>query len=85
MGLPGAGVRPERAGLLHDIGKLRVSNRVLYKPAPLTNDEFAMVKRHLGLTYGALMRVAPFWSIADTAANQHEKLSGSGYHRDVTG
>ncbi|QIN80529.1 HD domain-containing protein [Rubrobacter marinus] len=75
----------KRAGLLHDIGKLGVSNRILDKPGRLTSDEFARVKRHPGLTYEVLTRVAPFRDIADTAANHHEKLDGSGYHRGFAG
>lgn len=86
VGLPDEAVHDlMRAGLLHDIGKLGVSNRILDKPGPLTDDEFAMVKRHPWLTYGVLTRVAPFRGIADTAANHHERLDGSGYHRGVTG
>ena len=75
----------KRAGLLHDIGKLGVSNRILDKPGPLTKDEFATVKEHPRLTYNVLTLVAPFRSIAEMAANHHEKLDGSGYHRGVTG
>ena len=86
VGLPEGTVRDlTRAGLLHDIGKLGVSNRILDKPDKLTSDELAAVKRHPELTYGVLTRVAPFQSIAYMAANHHEKLDGSGYHRGVTG
>lgn len=35
-----------RAGLLHDIGKLGVSNRILDKPAKLTDEEFVEVRKH---------------------------------------
>ena len=86
MGLPDEMVRDlSRAGLLHDIGKLGISNRILDKPGRLTDEEYATVKRHPGLTHGVLTRVAPFRGIADMAANHHEKLDGSGYHRGVTG
>ncbi|QIN81626.1 HD domain-containing protein [Rubrobacter tropicus] len=72
-----------RAGLLHDIGKLGISNRILDKPGPLTDEEYAKVRRHPELTYEILSRVGPFRPIAETAANHHEKLDGSGYHRGV--
>ncbi len=72
------------AGLLHDIGKLGVSNRILDKPGRLTEAEFAEIKKHPRLTYDILSRITPFRGIADTAANHHEKLDGSGYHRGLT-
>ena len=72
-----------RAGLLHDIGKLGVSNRILDKPGPLTDEEFATVKVHPKLTHDILSRVSPFWNIAPTAANHHERLDGSGYPRTL--
>lgn len=86
MGLEAPATRDlMRAGLLHDIGKLGISNRILDKPERLTDAEFAEVKKHPALTYGILSRVAPFRSIAETAANHHEKLDGSGYPRGLTG
>lgn len=72
-----------RAGLLHDMGKLGVSNRILDKPGRLTAEEFARVKEHPKLTYDILSRIAPLRGIAETAANHHEKLDGSGYHRGL--
>ena len=85
MGLPASVVHDQtRAGLLHDIGKLAISNRILDKPGPLTDAEFAKVKQHPRLTYEVLTRVAPFQSIAEVAASHHEKLDGTGYHRGVT-
>lgn len=86
MGSPASEVQDQRrAGLLHDVGKLGVSNSILDKPGKLTDAEFAQVKKHPGLTYSTLVRVAPFRSIADLAASHHERLDGSGYHQGVTG
>jgi HD-GYP domain-containing protein (c-di-GMP phosphodiesterase class II) len=73
-----------RAGLLHDIGKLGVSNRILDKPGRLTDGEFARIREHPKLTYDILSRVTPFHGIVETAANHHERLDGSGYHRGLT-
>jgi HD-GYP domain-containing protein (c-di-GMP phosphodiesterase class II) len=75
----------KRAGLLHDLGKLAVSNRILDKAGPLTDEEFAKLKGHPRLTREVLTRVSPFRGIAEIAANHHEKLDGSGYHRGITG
>jgi HD-GYP domain-containing protein (c-di-GMP phosphodiesterase class II) len=85
LALPAYAVRDQgRTGLLYDIGKLAISNRILDKPGPLTDEEFAKVKQHPRLTYEVLTRVAPFCSIAEVAASHHEKLDGSGYHRGVS-
>ena len=84
-----AGLGPEgtrdlmRAALLHDIGKLGISNRILDRPGNLTAGEYEEIKRHPKLTYDTLSRVGPFRPIAQTAANHHEKLDGSGYHRGI--
>jgi len=72
-----------RASLLHDIGKLAISSRILDKPGSLTDEEYEEIKRHPKLTYDILYRVGPFRPIAETAANHHEKLDGSGYHRGI--
>jgi HD-GYP domain-containing protein (c-di-GMP phosphodiesterase class II) len=86
MEFPASAVRDQRrAGLLHDIGKLGVSNRILDKPGYLTDAEYAQIKKHPKLTYDTLVRVTPFRDIADVAASHHEKLDGTGYHRGITG
>ncbi len=68
-----------RAALLHDLGKLSVSNAILDKPGKLTTDEFAAVKAHSRLSGEILGRVKAFEEIARVAGNHHEKLDGSGY------
>jgi putative nucleotidyltransferase with HDIG domain len=72
-----------RAGLLHDIGKLAVSNRVLDKPGKLTDDEFAAIKTHPVFSLQILERAPCFASLAELAANHHEKLDGTGYPRGL--
>lgn len=85
MGLEGEELRDQmRAGLLHDIGKLGVSSRILDKPGSLTEEEFARIKEHPGLSREILCRVAPFENIVERCANHHEKLDGSGYPRGLT-
>jgi HD-GYP domain-containing protein (c-di-GMP phosphodiesterase class II) len=86
MGFAEAVVRDQmRAGLLHDMGKLGISNRILDKPGRLSEAEFALVRRHTALTYDILSRVTPFRSIVEVAASHHERLDGSGYHRGLSG
>jgi HD-GYP domain-containing protein (c-di-GMP phosphodiesterase class II) len=70
-----------RAALLHDIGKLAISNRILDKPGRLTDEEFRAVKAHPVYTRQILARAPCFASLADLAANHHEKLDHSGYPR----
>lgn len=72
-----------RAALLHDIGKLAVSNQILDKPGRLTDDEFRAIKTHPVHTLRILERAPCFAELADLAANHHEKLDGSGYPRGL--
>lgn len=73
-----------RAALLHDVGKLGVSNAILDKPGKLTPGEWAAVWRHPRHTFEILSRVPAFRSLAKIAAAHHEKLDGSGYHLGLT-
>jgi HD-GYP domain-containing protein (c-di-GMP phosphodiesterase class II) len=73
-----------RAGLLHDIGKLGVSNRILDKPARLTPEERVEVERHPVFTNNILSHVRAFDDFAWTASIHHECLDGSGYPYKLT-
>lgn len=68
-----------RAGLLHDIGKLGISNRILDKPAPLTDVERNEMKKHPAWTWEILERVPAFHRFALPASLHHERLDGRGY------
>lgn len=72
-----------RAALLHDVGKLGVSNRILDKPDRLTDAEFAEVRLHPLYTFQILSQITPFADLAEAAAAHHERLDGRGYHRGV--
>lgn len=74
----------KRAALLHDIGKLGVSNQVLDKPGKLDDAEFDEIKRHPELGETILSRIAAFADLARIAATHHEKLDGTGYPRRLT-
>lgn len=71
--------RIEIAALLHDVGKLRVPDAVLEKPAPLEPGERAAMLRHSFETYQILHGIRGLEEIALWAASHHEKLDGSGY------
>jgi putative nucleotidyltransferase with HDIG domain len=74
-----------RGALLHDIGKLGISNRILDKAGGLTADERATISRHPAFTHGILSRVSAFADVAELAGSHHERLDGRGYHRGLTG
>jgi HD-GYP domain-containing protein (c-di-GMP phosphodiesterase class II) len=86
MALPPAQlVRLRRAGLLHDIGKLAVPNRILDKAEKLDADEWAIVKQHPFFSYEILARVPVFSDFAYDASCHHERIDGGGYYRGVDG
>ena len=68
-----------RAGLLHDIGKLGVSNTILDKAGPMTPQERTLMEAHPRYSLEILGRVSAFRRFALTASLHHEKLDGSGY------
>jgi putative nucleotidyltransferase with HDIG domain len=74
-----------RAAMLHDIGKLAISNRILDKPGPLTDGEVAHVRQHPLITARILERIPGFAHLASLAAAHHERLDGSGYPYGVRG
>ena len=74
-----------RGALLHDIGKLGISNRILDKPGRLTDAERVAIERHPEHTHRILGRVAAFRDVAELAAAHHERLDGAGYHRGLSG
>jgi len=80
LGLPAERMQMlRRAALLHDIGKLSVSNMILDKPGHLDEDEFRVVKRHSALTREILSRMPSLDEISVVAGEHHEKLDGTGY------
>jgi putative nucleotidyltransferase with HDIG domain len=74
-----------RAALLHDIGKLSISNRILDKPGPLTEDERTRFQSHPLLAEQILGRVPSFAELAAVVSAHHERLDGTGYPRGLAG
>jgi putative nucleotidyltransferase with HDIG domain len=80
MGLPADRVQlVRRAALLHDIGKLSVSNAILDKRSVLSASEWEAVHLHPRITRLILERVRSFREMAVIAGEHHEKLDGTGY------
>jgi len=68
-----------RAALLHDIGKLAVSNRILDKPGRPSSQEWESIRAHPAHSQAVLSRVSAFCDIAPVAGAHHERLDGNGY------
>lgn len=72
--------------LLHDIGKIRVSDRVLHKPGKLLPDEWEEMKRHVVYGQEVLAQSPGISDIAKSiSALHHERLDGTGYPNGVAG
>ena len=75
----------KRAALLHDIGKLGVSNSILDKPGKLDEAEWVAMRRHSAETELILSRISVFRKMAPVAAAHHERLDGKGYPNNLAG
>src|SRR5438270_10784087 len=74
-----------RAGLLHDLGRMSVSNRVWEKRVPLTASEWEQVRLHAYQSERILVRSPVLALLAPLAGMHHERQDGSGYHRQAAG
>lgn len=80
MGLPERSCELlELAGLLHDLGKLRIPDEYLEKPTRLTQGEYAIVRRHSFDTFNILKNIRGLEEVAQWASQHHERVDGSGY------
>ena len=73
-----------RCALLHDVGKLGVSNHILDKPGRLTDKEFEQIKLHPLYSEQILQRISSFATLAKICGAHHEKLNGQGYPYGLT-
>lgn len=67
------------AGLMHDIGKIGVDDKILNTPRELSPDEWQNIKRHPEIGYRILSSVNEFAQIADQVLQHHEQVDGEGY------
>ena len=67
------------AGLIHDIGKVRVPTEILTHPNGLSEAEFNIIKVHPLVGYEILKKMESSWPIAEIVYQHHERMNGSGY------
>jgi putative nucleotidyltransferase with HDIG domain len=72
------------AALLHDLGKMAVSNAILEKPGKLDQNEWTAMRHHPELTLKILRSIRGFEQLSEIAGSHHEKLDGTGYFRGLT-
>ncbi len=72
-----------RGALLHDVGKLGVSNSILDKPGKLDEAEWAAIKKHPVFTEEILGRIPQFEELALVSGAHHERLDGKGYPKGL--
>ena len=73
------------AGLIHDIGKVRVPAEILMNPDGLSEPEFMMIKAHPRLGYEILRTIDFPWPVAQIVLQHHERMDGSGYPSGLSG
>lgn len=75
----------KQAGLLHDIGKIGIANRILNKTGHLSNDEYCEIKVHTSLGCEILSSLEDFKIERDVALHHHERWDGKGYPCNLQG
>ncbi len=86
FGLPDGEITNIRRGvLLHDIGKMAITDRILQKDGPLTEEEWAVMRKHPTHAYRMLSSIAYLRPSLDIPYCHHEHWDGSGYPRGLKG
>lgn len=75
----------ERGALLHDIGKIGVPDSILYKPGPLTPEEWEIMKQHPVIGYRMCMKIDALRPAAPIVLHHHERWDGQGYPYGLAG
>lgn len=85
MGIPGNDLSiMARGALLHDIGKIGISDNILLKPARLDNGEWGEMMRHPQLGYDILSGIKFLRGPAEMVLAHHERFDGSGYPKGLS-
>jgi HD-GYP domain-containing protein (c-di-GMP phosphodiesterase class II) len=71
--------------MLHDIGKIGISDQILKKPGKLTDEEWEEMKKHPEIGYRIAMSSPDFANVAEFILSHHERWDGKGYPRGLKG
>ncbi|MDQ6942807.1 MAG: HD-GYP domain-containing protein [Candidatus Eremiobacteraeota bacterium] len=74
-----------KAGILHDIGKIRIPDEILFKPSSLTDGEWEIMKRHAEAGAEILSEIPALAPFAPVVATHHERFDGRGYPHGLRG
>ncbi len=73
------------SGLIHDVGKIGIEDRILRKPSALTDDEYEIMKQHPAKGAQILEAVPKLKALAGPGLQHHENFDGSGYPDGLKG
>ncbi len=86
LGLPGPALEAIRRGaMLHDIGKIGISDTILLKPGALTDAEWAEMRKHPHIGYWIVKNIDSLRAASDIVLSHHERFDGLGYPRELKG
>jgi len=75
----------ERGSLLHDIGKIGISDNILLKPAKLSEEEWVEIRKHPGIGHHILEGIDFLEEAAKLVLQHHERFDGTGYPQRLAG
>jgi HD-GYP domain-containing protein (c-di-GMP phosphodiesterase class II) len=86
MGLPQGEVeKVDIAARVHDIGKVAVPDSILLKPGPLSDEEWAIMRRHPVISAELIEGLEIYGPVVDAVRHEHERWDGSGYPDGLRG
>jgi len=74
-----------RGSLLHDIGKIGITDNILLKPAKLTEEEWAEIRKHPEIGYSIINKIDFLAGAAEMVLQHHERFDGTGYPQKLKG
>ncbi len=75
----------EKAGILHDLGKIGIPDFVLLKPGKLDEEEFKIIKEHSNLSAYIVKKIPEYSYLSDIVKYHHENYDGTGYPEGLKG
>jgi HD-GYP domain-containing protein (c-di-GMP phosphodiesterase class II) len=69
----------------HDLGKVGISDEILFKPCPLTTEEFTIMKQHSEIGYRIAQATPDLEPISEWILKHHERWDGTGYPLGIEG